>query len=194
MTIKVYNFGACDIQVNTGFNGAGVLNDTWETLGYTEGGVMVREEPVTVPIHGDHNGGSNGEPIDFFYLGDTHTLSCALTSLDSDVLGKLVHRFRRGSPSAAGGLNNGVIHPRGILVGKQTFMVLLESRTITDNHRRYLRVFMNSPDSFTLGTRFIRAEIVLTAFPKTVYAGGKTYETIWDNVITAVPPAPPPPP
>lgn len=181
--MEVYNFGPCGIYVNTGVDGSGELDNTWEQLGYSVDGVIVREQPVMVPLYGDRYGGPDGRPIDYCYFGDTHYLQSELTRLNDAVLSKIGARFRTGESLASGGINYGQVHQTGRLVGSQHFMMLLKSDTEPLNLRRYLCAHSNDPLAFALGTKFSRVQFGFTCHQ--IDVGSPAVPTIWDSEESA---------
>lgn len=182
MPLKVFAFGPCNIQVNTGTPSGG--NTVWENLGYTADGVMIRQEAIELPIPGDENGGQEGAPIDFQHLTEQHFLTCELTKLDEAVLQKINSRFRSG-------VTAGQTKAPGTLIADQYFSVLLVSDTVTANHRRYRQVYATQPIELKLGTKYSRPLVVLHALPfKDTSVTPPTY-TLWDDSLTA-PPVPTP--
>jgi len=169
MSIAVYAFGPCNISINTGTSGA------WENLGYTADGVRVREEAIQLPVPGDENGGAEGVPIEFQHLAEQHFLTLELTRFDTAILQKLRSRFKSG-------ITAGMTKSPGTLVATDYFRVLLQSDTVSGNHRRYLKAYATQPIEETIGTKYSRPMVVLQCLPFKYVVSSVNKYAIWDAV------------
>lgn len=131
--------GTATIKVNTGSAGA------LETLGVTINGARIEEEVLTVPVPSDENGGDEGPPLDFQYLGEIHRVSLELVSYDMAVLAKVLAQKggTEGQQLTAGTL---------LSSGGYTFRLLIHT---TNNPRNYLAAVLRGPaKGCNRGTRF----------------------------------------
>lgn len=153
------------IKVNTGSASA------LESLGYSQNGVTISENPIVVPIPGDQGGGDEGIPIDFQTLGQTDTIRIELTKYDEAIADK-IRTLARGSVTA------GNVPTPGTLVFANTYYFRLLILT-TNYIRNYPVVLFREPREINRGTRFSKAIFVGTAFPDLTGSGA-----LWNTTTT----------
>ncbi|GAB6165616.1 hypothetical protein JCM19992_16160 [Thermostilla marina] len=104
--------GAVTWLINTESSGS------FTELGIANGGVTIREQIFTEPVHNDMRGGNAGPPIDLNYLGEMHFVRGELNVYDQDVLDALRARIN----AATSGLtkDEGRVFPPGFLLKKNT--------------------------------------------------------------------------
>lgn len=126
-----------------------------ETLGYSENGVEFVENVMTLPVHGDENGGDAGPPIDVQYMGEWHQVRILLTKYDEAVIDKVragLAGGTAGTPGTAGTL---------YLAGTSAWRLLIHS--VTDP-RNYLHAIFDMPKELNKGTKHSKALIVARCF------------------------------
>ena len=99
--------GPAVVKLNSG--SAGALQE-W---GYTEEGVMVREEMLTLNIPGDQNAGSEGNPIDIQDLGRVGHVHLEMSKFDPVVAQQVIAKANTNGTSPVG---QGVSPSPGVLL------------------------------------------------------------------------------
>ena len=128
-------------------NGVGSL----ESLGYSEAGLDITENVMTLDVHGDQNGGEAGTPIDIQYMDEYHVIRMTLTKWDEVVINKVratLPAATVGTTSAAGTLLFQGFHCNRLL--------LLGTAEI----RNYLRVVFREPKEINKGSKHSKAMLV----------------------------------
>lgn len=110
--------GACEVQVGTGSAGA------LESLGWTIDGPDEEYEPFYAEVKGDQNGGQEGPPIEWQYLGELVHLRLELSRFNPAIFQKLQAIERGGTAGVIG-------TPGDLMFGSG----------------KYTRVLLNSPTS-----------------------------------------------
>lgn len=152
--------GVIDIWVNTGSSGA------YEELGRSISGVNISDNPFFIPVHSDTNGGEQGPPVDYQYLGKQGFLSFEMAQYDDSVLSKVRDRIKPG-----------VTFSTGMLIGCSSAMlsVILYSANLK---RRYQGAIPIEPQQFNAGSVHSRASCSFICNA----VGG----VIWDTTVSAV--------
>lgn len=101
MAVTPIVFGPAIIKCST------TDGSTLSTLGYSRGGVVTVLDPYFDEVPSDRNGGENGPPVDFVWLGQSATIRLEMTEFDNTVaafVNAVLRGGTAGQPSAAGSL------------------------------------------------------------------------------------------
>ena len=160
--------GPIDIWVSTGSNGI------YEQLGRSINGVQVADNPFIVPVHSDTNGGEQGPPVDYQFLGKQGFLSCEMAQYNESIMDKVRARIPVNSLNSG---NAAVTFSAGMLLGcaGAFFRVILYSPNWT---RRYLGCIPIEPMQFNVGVIHSRHSI---AFICNAVNG-----VVYDSTVAAV--------
>ncbi len=125
--------GPVDIWVSTGSGGV------YEALGRSINGVQISDNPYFVPVHSDTNGGEQGAPVDYQYLGKQGYLSFECAQYDDAIAAKIRDRIPVTATFSV-----------GMLLGCSSafFKVILYGPNI---RRRYLGAIPIDPIQFNAG-------------------------------------------
>lgn len=152
--------GAVDIWVSTGSGG------TYEALGRSVNGVQISDNPYFVPVYSDGNGGEQGAPVDYQYLGKQGYLAFDCSQYDDAVAAKIRDRI----PVTA-------TFVPGMLVGCASafFKVILYGPNI---RRRYLAAIPLEPIQFNAGVVHSRSNFAFIC--------NSLNGVIYDSTVSAV--------
>lgn len=148
MAIAIQLAGLTNIRVCT-------TGGALATLGYSMNGVEISEEILTEPVYGDENGGEGGQPIDFQYLGEIHTIRMTLTKYDETVLNTIragIAGGTAGTPGTAGTL---------YFQGSVYWRLLLHS---VATPRNYLTALFTDAKEVNLGTKHSKAIVTAKCY------------------------------
>jgi hypothetical protein len=161
MAISPVIRGLAQVYVDTGDQG------DFEPLGLTRNGVQFSDQRFVMPIPSDENGGDEGPPVDFVWLGMILRMEMEFTTWDDEVRKKLVHGYR-----LLQGDNLGIIKPAGMLLlaGGRSFKFRIQSKAEDRSDGKLLTwtfgrcTLVREPISHNWGRRYSTLRIVAEAW------------------------------
>lgn len=161
--------GFASVNLNTG------ASFTLQTWGYTENGVIIREEMIKLDVPGDQNGGEAGNPIEIQDLGRLGRVHMEMSKWD-EVVGRQV--IAKANANAVGFVAQGVSPIPGTLLFSNAFYfrLLIIPNVNPLFIRNFLFAFPIEAYEMNIGTKYAKFVSDWICYPP---IGGGTY---WNQV------------